>query len=95
MKQIFLLFVLALPLACNTSLNKSKWPFPTARKCADYYKDLSKLPFQMAEIDSLKINMELYHDQIDSLKKDRELCIAQGRMYLDSSYYYYKIIDGK
>jgi hypothetical protein len=95
MKWILLLLIF---VSCQQKLDKSKWPFPEARKCGDLYKgeaDLAQTIIDELD-DELKL-ARLDNDlvKIDSVTKARDTIANLMRMYSDSSYYFYNIIDGK
>lgn len=82
-------------LSCASKINKSKWPFPEARKCADYYKELSELNFSLAKYQDYQMVMTPTNKSIDSLMNQQKELNRLGKMYSDSSYYFLSIIDGK
>ena len=93
MKQTGILFIIL--TSCSSTIDKTKWPFPEARKCAEYYKDMADLYFETAKTVNKKMKVTPVDLSIDSLIKVENDLNKWGKVYSDSSYYFYAMIDGE
>lgn len=89
--------ILLFAFGCKQKFDKRNWPYPEARKCADYYKDLAEVYKKVIPEFDIRIEDAIKEGKIsrvDTLYRNKAAMIREQEVLMDSAYYFYKIIDG-